>query len=209
MPIGETVGDVTIDYHDVTRGIQKKVGEYEKLTGDLPAVWRNAREQMDRAEAAETKLKKTEKERKETAQLLERTKIHTEENENMIIKLRKENQELKATMRKNVEDNDFLKKEQVELENNIKKQEDVNQVEKETKAVFFNERVTKFKECVEEKNLELRKAKRLLVHANIRIKSLTESVEILESENGELSKVVRKEKSYWNARMLDYKNIDL
>ena len=33
MPIGETVGDVNIDYHDVTRGIQKKVGEYEKLTG--------------------------------------------------------------------------------------------------------------------------------------------------------------------------------
>ena len=159
MPIGETVGDVNIDYHDVIRGIQKKVGEYEKLTGDLPAVWRNAREQMDRAEVAETKLKKAEKERKETAQLLERTKIHTEENENMIIKLRKENQELKATMRKNVEDNDFLKKEQIEMENNIKKQEDVNQVEKETKGVVFNERVTKFKECVEEKNLELRKAK--------------------------------------------------
>ena len=112
-------------------------------------------------------------------------------------------------MRKNGEDNDFLKKEQIELENTIKKQEFVNQVEKETKALVFNERVAKFKECIEEKNLDLRKAKRLLVHANSRIKSLTESVEILESENGELSKVVRKEKSYWNARMLDYKNIDL
>ena len=35
------------------RSLKKKVGEYEKLTGELPGIWRCAFEAKDRAIAAE------------------------------------------------------------------------------------------------------------------------------------------------------------
>ena len=39
------------------RGLKKKVGEYEKLTGDLPGIWRIAKENTERAVRAEKSLK--------------------------------------------------------------------------------------------------------------------------------------------------------
>lgn len=39
------------------RGLKKKVGEYQKLTGELPGIWRLAQESHDRASKAERGLK--------------------------------------------------------------------------------------------------------------------------------------------------------
>ena len=103
----------------------------------------------------------------------------------------------------------MLDKEQIDMKNDVEKRESVVQVEKETKADVCQQRVSKFKDCIEKKKSELEKAKILLKDANIKIKSLTDSLEILEEENAVLAKEVRKERLYWKARMLDYKNIDL
>ena len=41
----------------IFRSLKKKVGEYEKLTGDLPGIWRIAKENTERAEKSEKLLK--------------------------------------------------------------------------------------------------------------------------------------------------------
>ena len=43
--------------HDVCRSLKKRVGEYQKLTGSLPGIWRLAQESNERATKAESSLK--------------------------------------------------------------------------------------------------------------------------------------------------------
>ena len=194
---------------DIARGIQKKVCEYEKLTGDLPGVWRTSMEEKEKAETAQRNIKEMEEENQKTVEALRKAKMKNEKTEKIVSELEKENKELKIDLKSITTKYALLDKEQIEMKNYVEKRESVIQVEKETKADVFQQRVAKFKDCIEKKKSELEKAKILLKDANIKIKSLTESQEILEEENAVLSTEVRKERSYWKARMLDYKNIDL
>ena len=43
--------------HDGCRSVKKRVGEYQKLTGSLPGIWRLAQESSERATKAESSLK--------------------------------------------------------------------------------------------------------------------------------------------------------
>ena len=60
----ENLADSASD--DNARGIQKKVSEYEKLAGDLPGVWRTAREEREKVETARRNLKEMEAEKEKT-----------------------------------------------------------------------------------------------------------------------------------------------
>ena len=211
MLLGETGHENLADSYsdDIARGIQKKVCEYEKLTGDLPGVWRTSMEEKEKAETAQRNIMEMEKEKQKTDEVLRKAKVNNVRTEKIVCELEKENKELKIDLKSLTAKYALLDKEQIEMKNYVEKRESVIQVEKETKADVFQQRVAKCKDCIEKKKSDLEKAKILLKDANIKIKSLTESLEIMEEENAVLAKEVRKERLYWKARMLDHKNIDL
>ena len=185
------------------------MSEYEKLTGEKPGIWKIAQEETKKAKDTEIKLRTSEIKMKEVLIQLDEAITNNKEKEDIIIKLQNENRELANKFKHISEENVSLRKEQSEIMGIMEKTKSLNKLEKETKATMFAERVRKLKGNIKEKNTEILQTKRLLKSANIKIRSLTESVEILDSENGELSEEVRKERSYWKARMLDYTTIDL
>ena len=175
----------------------------------MPAVWRNAREERERADTAEKKVKNMRKEKDETDELLKLAIENGKKNKDLIANISEENKDLKHNLRSMTENFALLEKEQTKLTNQMNKRESVIQVENETQVCAFQERVHKFKEHIKKKNSELLETKILLKKANINIKALNDALENLEQVKESLTKEVKKERAYWSARLLDYENIDL
>ena len=102
MLLGETIHE-SLEHDDkvgddIARGILKKVSEYEKLTGDVPGVWRTSREEKEKTETAQRNIKEMEEEKQKTDEVLRKAKVNNVKTEKIVFELEKESKELKLDL---------------------------------------------------------------------------------------------------------------
>ena len=145
------------------RGLKKKVGEYEKLTGELPGIWRIAKENTERALKAEKSLK-------EAQDKIEFLQKHHKESDT---KIKKQVSDLKADnkakerelkkmeneLKRAVDKVAILEEKVVTIKVDFKKKEAETQIEHGKKKSSMDEKVKELRTNIQNKEDELSNTK--------------------------------------------------